>query len=249
MAPSLAGQAAFLPEQQVAYIALDPLGQLYVLEANGRLSIQNSLSSQDFSFEDSRLGLPDALDVGNPLGPLLYFSDYQTLLLLDRTLHVNGQLDLRSHPKVQQPSCFARSFNDQIWLYDAWDYRLKLLNASGEVLRESLDLRQRLNILSAPSKLRVVGELLFVSFPDGRLATFNFLGRFLGWESLAEAEQQQWTPQGLLGWTPQGAWRWNGSELQSLQVPAAALTAQQLIPWQGGWLARMEEKLFFFANN
>lgn len=248
MATSLAGQTAFLSEQKVAYIDLDPLGQLYVLETNGRLRIQNSLNNQNFSFEDSRLGLPDALDVSNPLGPLLYFSDFQTLLLLDRTLHVQSQLDLRSHAKVQQPSSFARSFNDQIWLYDTWDYRLKLVDASGAVVRESLDLRQRLGTQASPSALQVVGELLFVSFSDGRLATFNFMGHFLGWETLAEANQQQWIPQGLLGWTADTLWRWNGTDCQVLPIPMAALAADQLIPWQAGWLARLEEKLFYFAN-
>lgn len=245
---SLRAQTLFLPDLKVEQIQLDQLGQLYLLERSGKLSVYNPLSSARFTFEDTRMSLPSAMDVTNPLGPLLYYADYQVVLLLDRTLDVKAQLDLREQDQIQQPLCFARSFNNQIWVYDTWDYRLKLLDKYGRVERESLDLRLKLGIETQPKQLNVVGELLFLLFEDGRLATFNFMAHFLGWEELKAAQNHQWSQEGLLGWNQDSAWLWDGRVCNAIEMPQMVRMSQQILPWNGGWLVLHDNQLFFYPQ-
>lgn len=245
----ISAQDAFLPELEIEQMAVDQLGQLYLLETTGKLSVYNSLAQgTPFTFEDTRMGLPTTMDVSNPLGPLLYYADYQTVLLLDRTLHIRGQLDLRGHEQIRHPLCFARSFDDRMWVYDAWDYRLKLIDQEGELKRQSLDLRLRLEEENSPQQIRVVGELIFLLFPNARLATFNFMGHFLGWEKIEAADHYQWSQEGLIAWSRAAAWRWDGQSSQAIQLPSSAWEAQQLLPWKTGWLALKENRLFFYPS-
>ncbi len=228
-------------------MAVDQLGQLYLLETTGKLGVYNSLTvGTAFTFEDTRMGLPTTMDVSNPLGPLLYYADYQTVLLLDRTLHIRGQLDLRGQEQIHQPLCFARSFDDQMWVYDAWDYRLKLIDQEARLRRESLDLRLRLGEENSPQQIRVVGDLIFLLFSNGRLATFNFMAHFLGWEKIEEADHYQWSQAGLIAWNEAAAWRWDGQNSSPIQLPSSARAAQQLLPWKDGWLSLKNNKLFFY---
>lgn len=238
-----------MPALEIESMAVDQLGQLYLLETTGKLSVYNSLTKgTSFTFEDTRMGLPTTMDVSNPLGPLLYYADYQVVLLLDRTLHIRGQLDLRMQEQIRQPLCFARSFDDQMWVYDAWDYRLKLIDQEARLRRESIDLRLRLGEENSPQQIRVVGELIFLLFPNGRLATFNFMGHFLGWEKLDAADHYLWSQEGLIAWSKASAWRWDGRNSHPIHLPSSAWEAQQLLPWKNGWLALIENRLFFYSS-
>jgi hypothetical protein len=90
--------------------------------------------------EVRRFGKLHGIDVSNPLRPLAFYKDFSTVVILDRVLSVRSILDLRRH-NILQASAISLSYDNNIWVYDAINYKLKKLDEKGELLSETGDFR------------------------------------------------------------------------------------------------------------
>jgi len=188
---------------------LDPVGKRYYLLADDRLVTANPLGQNRFEFYDSSLGGPDLVDVTNPVAILLYYEAYGQIVVLDRTLSEVSRLDLFSLDEILEPAALARATDNNIWVFDGWDYRLKLLDKQGKVARKSNDLRLELKMSEAPDAVYVDRQSVLLHFmEDRRLAVFTNYGRFERWVALPEAEAYGWHAPLLFG-SGQTSWLLN----------------------------------------
>lgn len=172
---------------------LDPVGKEYLLLTDGALVTDNPLGQNRFVFFDSSLGRPDVVDVTNPFAVLLFYADYGSVVLLDRTLSEIRRLDLYNIEGVDQPTTIARATDNGIWLFDSWDYRLKLMDQRGKVTTSSNDLRLTLKITDEPAAVYVYQNLVLLHFTDAnRLAVLTNYGRFQRWVDLPDGEDHAW---------------------------------------------------------
>lgn len=179
---------------------LDPVGKEYLLLSDGSLVTTNPLGQNDFAFFDSSLGRPDAVDVTNPFAVLLFYADYGRVVILDRTLSEIRRLDLFSLDGVEQPTLLARATDNGIWLFDAWDYRLKQMSQDGTITTTSNDLRLALKTRAEPAGLYVYQNLVLLHYAeDRRLGVFTNYGRFQRWVNLPEGENFTWLDGRLAG--------------------------------------------------
>jgi len=147
---------------------------------------------------------------------------------------------------VQQAVLFCRSFDDKIWVYDEWDYRVKLVNEQGRVVEQTDDLQRALGLVDLPTFVKAKGNYLFVHYPPKGLAVFSSFGQFLRWESLPEGDHFQWTNDGLFIWNNTKCWRWNGRESVEIELPARVLNGDELHKWQDKWLIKRGSKLYLY---
>lgn len=196
------------PTSAVDLFFIDPVGREYLLLTDGSLVTDNPLGQNRFAFFDSSRGRPDVVDVTNPFAILLYYADYGETIILDRTLSELRRLDFFSIAGVEQPVTLARATDGGIWLFDSWDYRLKLLDQNGEIGRTSNDLRLELKITTEPTAIYVYENLVLLHFTednrtaknettdnettDNGLAVFTNYGRFQRWFPLAEGTDFTW---------------------------------------------------------
>lgn len=178
----LQAQDTLLRIDNVVSFQFDPLGQLLYQDEDGRLYRQDHAADTLYVFDNNLLGDVTYVDASNPFGPLVYFADFDLVLLLDRTLNEVGRLDYRSSNVISSSEAVARNFDNQIWLFDQGDFRLKLLNSSGEISQKSDDLRRLLKIYEPPTQLFINGNKLYAYFPERGIAVFSNFGQFLGWE-------------------------------------------------------------------
>lgn len=207
---------------------LDPAGKAYFLLSDSRLVTRNALGQNDNIFYDSSLGSPDLVDVTNPFSILLYYQDFGRLVILDRTLSEISRIDLFSTENLQQPGALARANDNQIWVYDSWDYRLKLLDNQGAVGRTTNNLRQELGVLDDPDAIYVDRGTVALYFKQkSRLAVLTNYGRFEYWVDLPESESVAWLTPHLTGFNQAESWRW---------VPGAKTIKTWALPRvQGKW--------------
>ncbi|MEL7162281.1 MAG: hypothetical protein AAFN92_16105 [Bacteroidota bacterium] len=198
---------------------LDPVGKLYYLLADDRLVTDNPLGQNRFEFYDSSLGKPDLVDVTNPFALLLYYETYGLIVVLDRTLSEVSRLDLYAIDDILEPAALARAADNNIWVFDAWDYRLKLLDGRGEVARQTNDLRLELGVATTPEYVYVDRNAVLLHFREaGRLAVFTNYGRFQRWVDLPQAENFGWHAPFLYG-DGDNAWRWQQGARPQVQGP------------------------------
>ncbi len=188
---------------------LDPMGKAYFLLEDARLVTGNQLGGNTYSFYDSSLGGPDYVDVANPFQILLYYRDYGMVLILDRTLSELDRIDLFANPAIRQPGALARSYDNGIWVFDNWSYRLLRLDERGEVDRQTNNLRLELNGPGAPDALYVDRNAVMLYFrEENRMAVFTNYGEFQRWVTVPPATDLSWNPPYLLGIAGGRSWRW-----------------------------------------
>lgn len=200
---------------------VDPVGKSYLLLANDELVAENPLGRNRFSYYDSSLGSPDVVDVTNPFTILLFYADYGTIVLLDRTLSEVSRLDLFSLPDLQQPVAVARATDQGFWVFDGWDYRLKLFDGTGRLRLRSNDLRLELATPAEPAAVYVdQGAVILHYTAARRLAVFTNYGRFEQWVDLPEADTFGWHAPLLSGNSGGNYWVWQrGDPGARPQVP------------------------------
>jgi len=201
----------------VADFFVDPVGKSYLLLKDDRLVTDNPLGQNRFEFYDSSLGHPEVVDVTNPFAILLFYMDYGTVVVLDRTLSEVSRIDLFSLDGVEQPIATARASDNGIWVFDSWDYRLKLLGPQGKERLKSNDLRLEIGLASEPAAVYVDrGNVVLHYAEEQKLAVFTNYGRFIGWVELPVAETFGWYAPWLTGTDTSGqVWTWRVGEKEA----------------------------------
>jgi hypothetical protein len=152
--------------------AVDNLDNIYVLTATNQLKKTNSRGDSLAVFNDvKRYGAVTQLDVTNPLKLLLYYRNFSTIVVLDRFLNSRNTINLRRQ-EIFAANCISTSYDNNIWLYDEQDYKLKKIDDDGRVLLESNDFRMLFD--SVPSAVQITDRNNFVYLYDSTKGFYSF---------------------------------------------------------------------------
>jgi hypothetical protein len=138
-------------------------GQLKKLRANGdSLAVYNNIRKS---------GKLHSIDVSNPLKVLLYYKDFSTVVILDRFLNERSTLDLRRF-NLPQVRTIGQSYDNNIWVFDELEVKLKKIGDDGRLIDQSNDFR--LIFDSAPSPARIIDQDKFVYLYDPQKGVYTF---------------------------------------------------------------------------
>ncbi len=244
----LLAQDTLFTINKVVDFRVDPIGQLFYLLEDGSLARRDVAADSTYTFNDNLLGPISSIDVSNPFGPILYFEDFFRLLLLDRTLNEVDYLDLQSSNVLQAAGVFARNFNDEVWIFDEGDFRLKLLAPGGKVVKQSDDLRRRMGLNQSPTALFAAGNLLYLYYPGQGIALFSNYGRFVRWELKGlDIPTIQFDGRTLFWRDGPLAYQWSftGPARSTNLPPLLTSTPGTVWPFRDGWLHLSNGKLFY----
>lgn len=200
-------------------MAVDELGQLYLLTPQNELIKYKPDGQELFRYNNNTLGELAVVDVSNPFNILLFYPAHQRVVLLDRTLNPQASLDLRDGALLNAATV-GLSRDNNIWVYDDWDFRLKLINARGEELLRTDDLRLSLQATETPTQIRVHRERVYLCFPGRGVAEFTNFGQFMGWLPIgAQATQLHWSDGRLYYRTEAGYQCWPPFDAAMLPLP------------------------------
>lgn len=156
----------------VVDFTVDNLDNVYVLNSTDQLKKYNTNGDSVAIFNNvKRFGKISTIDVSNPLKVLLYYKDFSTIVMLDRLLTVRNTIDLRQQ-NIFQVNAIGQSYDNNIWLYDEGDSKLKKIDDAGKVLLETPDFRLLFN--EAPHIKNIYDQDGFVYLYDPSLDVFVF---------------------------------------------------------------------------
>ena len=202
--------------QAVADFFIDNTGRAYYLLADDRFVTDNPLGQNQFLYFDSSLGAPGSIDVRDPFAILLFYPEYGTVVVLDRTLSEVSRIDLFSLEDIRQPEAMARASDRGTWVFDSWDYRLKLLGPAGGLRLQSNDLRLELKSPTVPSAIYVDRGIVLLHYAEeNKLAVFTNYGRFERWVTLPPAEHYGWRAPYLIGNSEAGHWAYQAGQKEA----------------------------------
>lgn len=159
------------------FAEIDRMQQLYVVTDDHTVQKYDNKGVLIKTFNENRLGSLTAVDVSNPFQPLLYFEEYQTVVVLDRSLSELYRFNLNDLGYVQVDAVGISSDN-QIWLYDANNFMLKKIDSRGNIQKEGPDLSATLRDDFLPRKLIEQEYSIFVNDPDYGILVFDLFGNY-----------------------------------------------------------------------
>lgn len=161
---------------EIRDFATDNLGNIYLVKQGNQIKKLNAKGDSLAVYNDvKRYGNIYSIDATNPLKVLVYFKDFSTIIILDRLLAVRNVIDLRKQ-NILQVNAIASSYDNNIWLYDELDSKLKKIDDNGNVLVESTDFRQVFDSVPSPSNVYDRDGQLYLYDAKQGLMVFDYYG-------------------------------------------------------------------------
>jgi hypothetical protein len=158
--------------------SVDNLDNIYLFTATNQLKKINSNGDSAAVFNDvKRYGNVSQIDVANPLKILLYYKNFTTIVVLDRFLNIRNTINLRKK-NIFSVNSVATSYDNNIWLYDEQEYKLKKVDDDGSVLLESNDLRMVFDSVPSATQLTDYNNFVYLYDSAKGFYSFDYYGAF-----------------------------------------------------------------------
>jgi hypothetical protein len=109
------------------YLGFDPQQNQYAIEDNVLLK---RTKNQIVVYKNLELGKIDHVDFQNPLQIVVFYKEFNTIILLDNQLNEIKQIDFNLNPTLIQLEAVGLSAQNQLWLFDGNNNRLGLYATS-----------------------------------------------------------------------------------------------------------------------
>jgi hypothetical protein len=162
----------------VTDFSIDNLGNIFILYQNGQLKKLNPNGDSLAVFNDvRRYGKLFSIDVTNPLKILLYYKDFSTIVILDRLLNNRATLDLRKL-NLYQVKAISQSYDNNIWIFDEFESKLKRISDDGKLLDQFTDFRVLFDSVPSPQYIIDQNKQLYLYDSLKGVYIFDYYGAF-----------------------------------------------------------------------
>lgn len=157
---------------------IDRFDALYMVTPDDELIKLRTDYTIEFRYSNSRLGAISSIDVSNPLTNICFYQDFQTIVLLDRTLNPISEIHLGDWG-FHNVTATCNAGNTQLWVYDASDMQLAQIAKDRHTPIRTFPI----NLLSDESfimtKMLVNGENLYCLSAKGDIYKISLIGESL----------------------------------------------------------------------
>jgi len=155
----------------------DNLGFIYVITPNNDIEKYNDQFKKLATANFKVYGSISSIDATNPFEIYVFYRDQSKVVYLDNMLNYRGETDLNSLG-ISQSAVVSRSFDNQLWVMDMSDLKLKKINKENKLLFESnpLNLTSSDNIIS-PTQLVDINSKLYL-LNQGSIYVFDLFGNY-----------------------------------------------------------------------
>lgn len=158
--------------------AMDNLDNFYIISSTGQIKKFNSNGDSAGIYNQTRnFGKLHSIDVSNPLKLVLFYKDFASIVILDRFLANQASFDLKKI-SILQPAAVGLSYDNNIWVYDEYDNKLKKINEQGNKLLETPDFRIAFNEAISPQKIISDNNLVYLADSLKGIYVFDNYGTF-----------------------------------------------------------------------
>jgi len=173
-----------------SYFSVDNLDNVYLVNnQTNQLKKLNANGDSAGVFNNVRkYGKLFSIDATNPLKILLYYKNFLTIVVLDRFLNVRNTINL-GKKNIFKVKAIATSYDNNIWLFDEGESKVKKIDDNGEVIMESVDFRTLFDTVPSPVHITDQDGFLYLYDPNKGFYTFDYYGAlknnipFLNWNN------------------------------------------------------------------
>ncbi len=162
-----------LSQEPLKDFRIDIFGNIYTIDLSNRLKVYDSELTFLFEYYNNGLGDISHIDVTNSKKISIFFDGFQKIVIIDDTL-----AELGRYEGDYNILAMGTSRDNNVWIYDGLDYRLKKISGKNEVLEESnpLESHHRLDIL--PNYIVEYDNMVYLVEEEKGIAIFDNFGTF-----------------------------------------------------------------------
>jgi hypothetical protein len=164
--------------EDIVDFRVDRLGNMYLISSDNQLKKLGPSGDSLAVFNDvKRYGKIFSVDPTNPLKILLYYKEFATIVAVDRFLNIINTIDLRNLNIFQAPA-IGLAYDNNIWVYDDLEAKLKRIGDDGSLIDQTSDLRQVLDLAPDPSVISDQSGLVYLYDSLKGVYVFDHYGAF-----------------------------------------------------------------------
>ncbi len=165
-------------EYPISSFTVDNLGELYIINTDNQLKKYNERGDSLGVFNQvTKYGKLSYVEAQNPWKAILFYQNYSTIVLLDKYLNVLTSINLRQQ-NIFKVKAVTTSYDNNIWLYDEQENKLKKIDDTGKKLFESVDFRLLFDSVPTPQKIIDDDGFVYLYDPEKGLYIFDYYGSF-----------------------------------------------------------------------
>lgn len=171
------------------------LGELYIINTNNQLKKLDSDGDSVGVFNMvTKFGRLSYVEAQNPWRTLLYYKNFSTIVLLDKYLNLLTNINLRKQ-NIFLVKAVTISYDNNIWLFDEQDSKLKKIDDAGKILFESVDFRLLFDSVPSPEQIIDRAGFVYLYDPAKGMYIFDYYGSFknkltfLNWKDFTVIEK------------------------------------------------------------
>lgn len=205
----------------------DNLGNLFLVGERQQIKkLDDNYDSVGLFNDVRRYGKLYSIDASNPLKLLLYYREFATVVVLDRFLNLRNTIDLRLS-NIFQCRAISQSYDNNIWVFDDLDYKIKKIDESGKQLLETPDFRILFDIPPRPDKIEDYNRFLFAYDSLRGLSIFDYYGALKNQVALIGLHDVQGFSKGIIARDSTGLVYYEPSTIETTHrlLPAQIVSA------------------------
>jgi hypothetical protein len=170
-------QLRFIPGS-FSSVDVDVLDNIYLMTAGNQLKKINANGDSTGIFNDvKKYGNPSYIDVSNPLKVLVFYKGFSTVVMLDRFLTYRNSINFRKE-NIFRVKAISTAYDNNVWIFDEQDQKLKKIDDAGKVLSETSDWRQLFDEVPQPSQITDQDNLVYLYDEKKGFYIFDYYGSF-----------------------------------------------------------------------
>jgi len=153
---------------------IDNLNNIYLINADNQIKKLNEKGdSLAVANALKRFGDIYSMDVSNSLKTIVYYKDFATIVVLDRFLKNINTIDLRKYG-ILQAHAVAVSYDNNYWVFDEVENKLKKIDDNGITLLSTPDLRTIFDSTFIPEKIIDYSGYVYLYNKKSGLKVFDY---------------------------------------------------------------------------
>jgi hypothetical protein len=182
-------------EYPISSFSVDNLGELYIINTDNQLKKYNANGDSIGVFNQvTKYGKLSYVEAQNPWKTILFYQNFSTIVLLDKYLNVLGNINLRNK-NIFRVKAVTNSYDNNIWLFDEQDNKLKKIDDNGNVLLETVDFRLLFDAPPTPQQIVDRDGFVYLYDAEKGIYLFDYYGSFkskmavLNWNNFTVIEK------------------------------------------------------------
>ncbi|MEO6228854.1 MAG: hypothetical protein ABJB11_16720 [Ferruginibacter sp.] len=205
------------------YFTVDNLENVYLVNTDNQLKKINANGDSVGVFNNVRkYGKLYSIDATNPLKILLYYKNFATIVVLDRFLNVRNSINL-GRKGIFKVNTIATSYDNNIWLFDEGDSKLKKIDDNGDVLLETVDFRNLFDTIPSPAQIMDRDGFLYLYDADRGFYTFDYYGALKNHMAFLHWNNTEVVAKNMYGFSNKTLHQYQSGSLKLLDYPLPPL--------------------------